>query len=299
VHLVGEGGHGFTRGDVTAEREAFTAALADQRLGLIGGRDVGDRNAMAVAGQARGACLSDAGRAPVTTATRPLLSRLIRSSIGCAPSLALAPPSRAGGAPGALTSAGHDCRLRRSGACAAGQARMSPATQRPRGRCHRSEEMLVGTSTDVKAWPILVDGKFRAARSGETIDVINPATGELVGTVPRGGAEDVDDAVGAARRAFESWRHTNPLERAKRVFALAELILEHAEELALLDVVENGSPIREMRSDAEKAVAQLRYFAGLALQLRGETIPGDPGRVNYTLMQPFGVVGRIVPFNHP
>ena len=100
--------------------------------------------------------------------------------------------------------------------------------------------------------------------------------------------------------AFATWRHTNPLERAKRrVLAFADLIVEHAEELAMLDVVENGSPIREMRGDAQKAAGQLRYFAGLALQLRGETIPGDFERVNYTLLQPFGVVGRIVPFNHP
>ena len=157
----------------------------------------------------------------------------------------------------------------------------------------------MGTHTDLKAWPMLVGGEFRAAHSGETIDVINPASGEVIGTVPRGGREDVEDAVRAARDAFEGWRHTNPLERAKCVYALAELILEHAEELALLDVVENGSPIREMRGDAQKAVGALRYFAGLALQLRGETIPGDSDRVNYTLMQPFGVVGRIVPFNHP
>jgi betaine-aldehyde dehydrogenase len=157
----------------------------------------------------------------------------------------------------------------------------------------------VGTQTDVKAWPILVGGDFRAARSGETIEVINPATGAVVGTVPRGTSGDIDDAVRAAREAFETWRHTNPLERARRVLAFAEAILEHADELAMLDVVENGSPIREMRGDAQKAAGQLRYFAGLALQLRGETIPGEFGRVNYTLMQPFGVVGRIVPFNHP
>jgi betaine-aldehyde dehydrogenase len=157
----------------------------------------------------------------------------------------------------------------------------------------------VGTQTDVKAWPILVGGDFRAARSGETIEVINPATGAVVGTVPRGTSGDIDDAVRAAREAFETWRHTNPLERARRVLAFAEAILEHADELAMLDVVENGSPIREMRGDAQKAAGQLRYFAGLALQLRGETIPGEFGRVNYTLMQPFGVVGRIIPFNHP
>ena len=157
----------------------------------------------------------------------------------------------------------------------------------------------MSTHTGVKAWQIVVGGALRAARSGETIDVTNPATGEVVGTVPRGTSEDIDDAVVAGQRAFEAWRALNPLERAKCVNAFADLVEEHAEELALLDVVENGSPIREMRGDAHKAVAQLRYFAGLALQLRGETVPGDSDRLNYTLMQPFGVVGRIVPFNHP
>ncbi len=148
-------------------------------------------------------------------------------------------------------------------------------------------------------WQLLVGGELRDARSGETIEVTNPATGEAIGTFPRAGAQDVDDAVRAAAAAFERWRHTGPLERARRVLALADLIERDAEELAMLDVTENGSPIREMRNDANIALAALRYFAGLALQLRGETIPGDAGRLDYTLMAPFGVVGRIVPFNHP
>jgi betaine-aldehyde dehydrogenase len=151
----------------------------------------------------------------------------------------------------------------------------------------------------VKAWSILVGGELRTARDGETIEVTNPASGEVIGTVPRCREIDVDDAVAAARAAFAGWRATNPLERAARVGALADSIAEHAEELAMLDVLENGSPIREMRGDAISAAAQLRYFAGLALALRGETIPGDYGRLNYTLMEPFGVVARIVPFNHP
>ena len=158
----------------------------------------------------------------------------------------------------------------------------------------------MATHTDLRAWPILVGGEFRGARSGETIDAINPATGEVIGSFPRCADVDVDDAVQAAKRAFAGWRvRTGPLERVGCVLRLAELIAEHAEELALLDVNENGSPIREMRNDAGIAIAALRYFAGLALQLRGETIPGESGRLNYTLMQPFGVVARIIPFNHP
>jgi betaine-aldehyde dehydrogenase len=157
--------------------------------------------------------------------------------------------------------------------------------------------MAVGS--EIETTPMLVGGEFRMARDGELIETINPATGEVCGRFPRGRAADVDDAVQAAKTAFESWRHTTPQQRAACVLQVADLILEHADELAMLDVTENGSPIREMRGDAHKAAGQLRYFAGLALQLRGQTVPGDSARLNYTLMQPFGVVGRIVPFNHP
>jgi acyl-CoA reductase-like NAD-dependent aldehyde dehydrogenase len=151
----------------------------------------------------------------------------------------------------------------------------------------------------VETVPMLIGGEFRGARSGERIDSLNPATGEVCARFPRGTAEDVDDAVQAATRAFATWRHTPPLERAACLMRLADLMLEHAHELAMCDVTENGSPIREMRGDVDKAVGTVRYFAGLALQLRGDTVPGQSNRLNYTLMQPFGVVGRIIPFNHP
>jgi acyl-CoA reductase-like NAD-dependent aldehyde dehydrogenase len=157
----------------------------------------------------------------------------------------------------------------------------------------------MATGTELETLQILIGGEFRAALSGETLEAINPATGEPIARFPRCGAGDVNDAVAAARTAFETWRHTSPLERARCALRLAELIAENAEELALLDVTENGSPIREMRNDANIAIGTLRYFAGLALELKGDTIPGESERLNYTLMQPFGVVGRIVPFNHP
>ena len=144
-----------------------------------------------------------------------------------------------------------------------------------------------------------IGGEHRLARSGASLEATNPATGEVIGRFPRGDAQDVDDAVAAAREAFGGWRATPAIERAGMVRRLADLIEEHAEELAMLDVTENGSPIREMRADAYTAANALRYFAGLALELRGETIPSDFDRLDYTLPQPFGVVGRIIPFNHP
>jgi betaine-aldehyde dehydrogenase len=149
------------------------------------------------------------------------------------------------------------------------------------------------------ALPVLIGGERRAAASGETIEATNPATGELLARLPRCGPEDVDAAVGAAHEAFPSWRATPALERAAMVRRIADAVDEHAQELSALDVADNGSPIREMRKDAGMASAGLRYFAGLALQLRGHTIPGDFDRVDYTLQEPFGVVGRIIPFNHP
>ena len=159
--------------------------------------------------------------------------------------------------------------------------------------------MTSAAEDTVPTIPILVGGEFRHAHDGATIDAVNPATGELIARFPRCRAQDIDDAVHAAADAQPGWRSASPLERAAAVRRLAELIEEHAEELALLDVAENGSPIREMRNDAFGAAASLRYFAGLALEVRGETIPGDFDRLDYTLRQPFGVVTRIIPFNHP
>jgi betaine-aldehyde dehydrogenase len=146
---------------------------------------------------------------------------------------------------------------------------------------------------------MLIGGELVGARSGEQLEAVNPASGEVIARFPRGAAEDVQGAVAAAQRAYPEWRAAGPLARATLVNRIADVVAEHAEELALLDVLDNGSPIREMRNDSRIAIGLLRYFAGLALQVRGETIPGDHGRLDYTLREPYGVVGRIIPFNHP
>lgn len=147
--------------------------------------------------------------------------------------------------------------------------------------------------------PMLIGGKRVLASDGGTIDVFNPATGQLLTKVPAATAEDIEAAYRAAVAAFPAWARAHPLERGKALRDLADLIEEHGDELAALDVMDNGSPIKEMRKDVDIAAAQLRYFAGLVSQVRGETIPTGDGRLNYTLRQPYGVVGRIVPFNHP
>src|ERR1035437_481229 len=152
---------------------------------------------------------------------------------------------------------------------------------------------------DVRQYRMLIGGEFRDARSGVTLEAVNPSNGELFARFPKGGPDDVDDAVEAAAAAFPAWWATPPLERAASLEELAAVIVENAPELAMLDVTDNGSPIREMRKDAFSAARLLRYFAGVVLEQRGDTIPGLHGRLNYTLRHPFGVVGRIIPFNHP
>ena len=147
--------------------------------------------------------------------------------------------------------------------------------------------------------PMLIGGEFCEARGGATIDVHNPASGEIIGAIPAATREDVDRAVLAAHGAFASWRRTEPTARAALVVQLAAAISEHAEELALLDAADNGSLLSEMRGDVASAAAAVRYFAGLAQQMRGHTLPSAGTSVTYSQRVPFGVVGRIVPFNHP
>ena len=147
--------------------------------------------------------------------------------------------------------------------------------------------------------PMLIGGEFRASSDGATIDAVNPATGQVIGSVPAGTREDAGLAVDAAARAFPAWRRAEATERAALVGALASAIAEHADELARIDATDNGSLLSEMRGDVTAAVAALRYFAGLALQLRGATLPSGNGRLTYSVRVPYGVVGRIVPFNHP
>jgi acyl-CoA reductase-like NAD-dependent aldehyde dehydrogenase len=151
-----------------------------------------------------------------------------------------------------------------------------------------------------REWLQLIGDRFVAASDGATMDVVNPATAEVIARIPAASVADVDTAVAAARAAFPGWRDTPAARRAELVNALADAIDAHGDELAWIDTIDNGSPIKVMRGDYKMAVEMLRFFAGLALALRGETIPTpDRSSVDFTLRDPFGVVGRIVPFNHP
>jgi betaine-aldehyde dehydrogenase len=127
----------------------------------------------------------------------------------------------------------------------------------------------------------------------------NPSTGEHLAEVFEAGTSEIDKAVKAAASAFPAWAKTPPLERGRRLREAANRIRAHAQDLALIDAADCGNPVKAMMHDAEIAATQLEYFAGLVLEVKGETIPTANASLNYTLREPLGVVARIFPFNHP
>jgi acyl-CoA reductase-like NAD-dependent aldehyde dehydrogenase len=134
------------------------------------------------------------------------------------------------------------------------------------------------------------------------IDVINPATGEWLSSVPDAGAEEVDRAVRRARETFErkTWRGMSPSRREKILWNVADLLEKHRHELAILESKENGKTVREARgADVQPSIDAFRYYAGWVRKIYGETIPVDGPFLNYTLREPVGVVGAIVPWNYP
>lgn len=142
-------------------------------------------------------------------------------------------------------------------------------------------------------------GRWHADPKAERLDSINPSTGELLAQVQLACAADVDAAVRSAREAFPAWAAMPPLERARRLREAAARIRANAADLALLDAADCGNPVKAMLFDAEIAATQLEFFAGLVLEIKGETIPTGNGSLNYTRREPLGVVARIFPFNHP
>jgi betaine-aldehyde dehydrogenase len=130
-------------------------------------------------------------------------------------------------------------------------------------------------------------------------DTLDPATGNRLAACAEADAADVDAAVMAADAAFSQWRAVKPLERAAIVRTIASTLRANAAELAWLDARNGGNPVAEMGRDVLAASAQLDYFAGLATEVRGETIPMGPDVVDYTVREPYGVCARIVAYNHP
>ena len=146
---------------------------------------------------------------------------------------------------------------------------------------------------------IYYGGAWHTPSAGHYADTISPGDGTSLGRVAIGSAADVDAAVAAAARAFADWRDVAPLDRARILRRVAQVLRENAGELALIDAADCGNPVSEMTRDALVAAAQLEFFAGLVTEMKGTSIPMGPDVVNFSVRQPRGVVARIIPFNHP
>ncbi|HVY42952.1 MAG TPA: aldehyde dehydrogenase family protein [Hyphomicrobiaceae bacterium] len=147
---------------------------------------------------------------------------------------------------------------------------------------------------------MLIDGNWVDALSGQDIAVESPGNRQIIARVARGGAEDVDRAVKAATAAFVSWSKVIPRERGRMLQKIADAIEPRVEELARIIAEETGNAIRtQARPEAKSVVDILRYFGGLASELKGETIPLGEHVLSYTRREPIGVVGAIIPWNAP
>ncbi|MFO0870792.1 MAG: aldehyde dehydrogenase family protein [Pirellulales bacterium] len=149
---------------------------------------------------------------------------------------------------------------------------------------------------------LLIDGAWVDAASGQTFETLDPATGEVIAEVAEADRADVDRAVVAARRAFEEgpWSRMSATERGRLLYRLADLLEEHLEELAALETLDNGKPIRDSRAaDLPLSIACYRYYAGWADKIEGKTIPINGPFFCYTRHEPVGVCGQIIPWNFP
>src|SRR5262245_16268620 len=154
----------------------------------------------------------------------------------------------------------------------------------------------------VKDRPLFIGGKWLDSVSGKTVPTINPATGETICQVAEGDKADIDLAVAAARKAFEDgpWRKMNASDRGRLINKLADLIEANKDELAALESLDNGKPLRDSQTaDLPLTIKCYRYYAGWTDKIHGKTIPVDGNFFSTTRHEPIGVVGQIIPWNFP
>src|SRR3989449_2314239 len=162
--------------------------------------------------------------------------------------------------------------------------------------------MTVATKAKISPGRLLIGGQW--IDGSKKFDTINPATGEVLTQIVEASAEDVDRAVAAARRAFEdrsgAWRKMSASERGRLIWRLGDLVEKNIDQLAELETLDNGKPIFESRYvDMPMVIDVLRYYAGWATKIHGETVNTFETAFTYTLREPVGVVGMIVPWNFP
>ena len=156
-------------------------------------------------------------------------------------------------------------------------------------------------TAQVQTYDYFVNGKWTSGSSAERFELRNPATDEIIGKIPRAGKEDVNEAVEVARKAFESsaWHEMEQTKRGKILMQIATLMRQNFEDIAKLETLNQGKPIRESKGDVAWAIRAFEYWGGAADKIQGETIPVTPNRLTYTLREPLGVTAHIIPWNYP
>ena len=162
--------------------------------------------------------------------------------------------------------------------------------------------MTTATKVQIKPGRLLINGEWVEGK--KHFDTINPATGEVLTQIANAGSAEVDQAVAAARKAFDdpkgAWRKMSASERGRLIWKLADLMEQHIDELAEFETLDNGKPIFESRYvDMPMAIDVMRYFAGIATKIQGDTVNTLSSAFTYTMREPIGVVGAIVPWNFP
>jgi acyl-CoA reductase-like NAD-dependent aldehyde dehydrogenase len=147
---------------------------------------------------------------------------------------------------------------------------------------------------------LFIDGKFVAAESGETMATLNPHDNSEIAQIAMAGKADIDKAVAAAQRAFPKWSRMAAMDRGRILLKLADLIEANAEQLAMLESLDTGHPIRDSRIlDVPRTAVTYRYFGGMADKHQGDVVPVEAGFLNYVTREALGVVGQVVPWNFP
>jgi betaine-aldehyde dehydrogenase len=159
-------------------------------------------------------------------------------------------------------------------------------------------KVLRTAEEETQGWKMMIGGKWVESRSGKRMRSMNPAYDEAIAEVPAGDAEDIQLAVDAGKAAFPAWSRMHVDERAKYCRQFAGAVRGMARELGMLDAIDSGNPFLPMVDDARKGASLHDFFSGLGMEIKGQTIPTPDGGLDYTRPQPYGVVGRIIPFNH-
>src|SRR5947207_2564905 len=159
----------------------------------------------------------------------------------------------------------------------------------------------MATTTQTATEGLIIDGQRANASDGQTFDVYDPSSGEVLAKVAKATKADIRRAVQAAHKALESkaWGGIAPAERGRLMFRIAQAIRDRAEELATLESRDNGKPLRQARTDVQVAARYFEFYGGVADKIMGYTIPLGPGFLDYTVREPIGVSAQIVPWNYP